>query len=238
VHSLKDLPTIIPAGLRLGAVLPRNDPRDALVARAAGSLKELPDGARVGTGSPRRAAQLLALRPDLQCVGIRGNVDTRLRKLDESRDYDAIVMAAAGLARLGLSGRVAEFFPSAQMLPAPGQGAMAAECRDGDDATLALVAPLNDADTEIAVRAEREFLRVLEGGCRVPIGAFGEIDGGTLRLAGVVAALDGRRLLRQSGAGPKADPERVGAELAAAVRRADADGLLAEIFARAREGFA
>jgi hydroxymethylbilane synthase len=236
VHSLKDLPTVIPDGLCLGAVLKRHDPRDALVARSARSLAELPPGARVGSGSPRRVAQLRALRPDLLGVAIRGNLDTRLRKLDESGAYDAIIVARAGLDRLGLSPRAAESFAVEQMLPAPGQGALAVECRADDANTRARLALLDDADSAAAVRAERAFLRILEGGCRVPIGAFGELHGGEMRLSGVVASLDGERLLRADVRGSKDDPEALGAELAAVIRRADADGLLAEIFAAARAG--
>ena len=203
VHSLKDLPTDIAGGLCLAAIMEREDPSDALVARDATSLADMPMGSRVGTGSPRRMAQLLALRPDLICKGIRGNLDTRMRKLNESGEYDAIIVARAGLARLGGLDRITEAFSGDRMLPAPGQGALAVECREDDVYTREIIAALDHADTALVTRAERAFLRVLEGGCRVPIGALGRVRGNELVLQGVVAAADGRRLLRGEHRGPK-----------------------------------
>jgi hydroxymethylbilane synthase len=197
VHSLKDLPTEQVAGLTLAATPPRETVADALVARTGTSLAELPAGARVGTGSLRRRAQLLHLRPDLQIADIRGNVDTRLRKLDEG-EFDAIVLAAAGLTRLGLAGRITEVLEPPHMLPAPGQGSLALECRADDQATHDVVAQLNDAATRLGIVAERAVLAALHGGCSAPIAAWGRVDGELLRVDGLVASLDGREILRSS----------------------------------------
>ncbi|WP_428308749.1 hydroxymethylbilane synthase [Lacipirellula sp.] len=197
VHSLKDLPTEQVAGLVLAATPPRETVADALVARTGPALAELPAGAHVGTGSLRRRAQLLHLRPDLHIAGIRGNVDTRLRKLDEG-EFDAIVLAAAGLIRLGLAGRISELLEPPHMLPAPGQGSLALECRDDDRETHAIVAQLNDAATRLGIVAERAVLAALHGGCSAPIAAWGRVDGELLRVDGLVASLDGREILRSS----------------------------------------
>lgn len=197
VHSLKDLPTEQVAGLVLAATPPRETVADALVARTGPSLAELPAGARVGTGSLRRRAQLLHLRPDLHVAGIRGNVDTRLRKLDEG-DFDAIVLAAAGLTRLGLSARITELLEPPHMLPAPGQGSLALECRADDRETHDIVAQLNDEVTRLGIVAERAVLAALHGGCSAPIAAWGRVDGELLRVDGLVASLDGREILRSS----------------------------------------
>ena len=195
VHSLKDLPVEDAAGLAIGAIPQRADHRDALVCRGAGSLAELPIGARVGTGSLRRRAQLLALRPDLVVVPIRGNVPTRVALLDDAeRQLDAIVLAAAGLIRLGMEGQIREAFEPDQMLSAAGQGALALQCRADADA-LGFFAPLNDAATALEVAAERAFLRELEGGCSLPVGAFASLQPGLLRLQGRVIAADGSRQL-------------------------------------------
>lgn len=213
VHSLKDLPTEQPAGLLIAAVPQRADPRDALVTRDGHRLADLPPGARVGTSSLRRMAQLRALRPDLEILDIRGNVDTRLRKLDEGR-YDAIILAAAGLARLGLSERVAEFLDPETMLPAPGQGALAVEARVDDPATRALVEPLDHHPTRLAVEAERAFLRRLGGGCQVPMAAHAWLDGDSLRLRGMVADVDGSNVIYAVLRGPASRAADVGVALA------------------------
>ncbi|MHA1570046.1 MAG: hydroxymethylbilane synthase [Alphaproteobacteria bacterium] len=234
VHSLKDLPTTLPAGLHIGAVLPREDPRDVLIAGNGRKLAELPAGARIGTGSPRRMAQLLALRADLACVDIRGNLDTRLRKLAESGQYDALIVARAGLARLGLLDRVTEVLDYEQMLPAPGQGALAIECREDDAATLECFSPLDDTDTAAAVRAERAFLRRLEGGCQVPLGAAGVIEGEKLTLHGMVATHDGRRLLRRERHGAPDEAEKIGRELAEEMLQQE-PALLQSIFSQAEQ---
>ncbi|MBI5956708.1 MAG: hydroxymethylbilane synthase [Chloroflexi bacterium] len=195
VHSLKDLPTELSAGLIIGAVTEREDVRDALVSRLGCDLDGLPPGARVGTSSLRRAAQLLAYRPDLQILNIRGNVDTRLRKA-ATEEYDAVVLAVAGLRRLGLEAQITEYLPLEIMLPAVGQGALAVEARQEEAETQHLVALLDHAPTRAATTAERVFLRALGGGCRVPIAAYGEVAGDTLRLRGLVASEDGRRVVR------------------------------------------
>jgi hydroxymethylbilane synthase len=216
VHSLKDLPTDMPAALVLGAVPAREDPRDVLVGpQGYGiSLDALRHGARVGTGSPRRACQLRASRPDLDVQDIRGNVDTRLRRLRDG-DYDAIMLAAAGLNRLGLGDVARECLPADVFLPAVGQGALALQVRADDAATRALVAALHDPATAAAVTAERSLLRALGGGCAVPVAAHGRIEGGALVLDGLVATPDGREVVRARGQGPSEDAEALGAEVAA-----------------------
>ncbi|WP_324652309.1 hydroxymethylbilane synthase [Georgenia sp. H159] len=197
VHSLKDLPTTPEPGLRICAVPPRADVRDALCARDGLTLATLPDGARVGTGSPRRAAQLRAARPDLDVVDIRGNVPTRLARTED--DLDAVVLAAAGLARLGLTDRATEILDPAVMLPAPGQGALAVETRaDVPEPLASALAALDDLATLVAVTAERQLLASLEAGCAAPVGALGTVGAGTLTLEAVAAAIDGGRVLRSS----------------------------------------
>lgn len=212
VHSLKDMPGQLPVGLKLGAITQREDPRDVLVARDGLKLDELPSGAKVGTSSLRRGAQIKRYRPDLEIVPIRGNVGTRLRKLDQG-DFDAIVMALAGLRRLGWADRITEIIPTAISLPAVGQGALGIEVRESDGDTQELVALLNDWETSLAARAERAFLARLEGGCQVPIGALGSHRGGRLHLDGMVADPDGSNLLRSSLEGDPDNPEAVGRAL-------------------------
>jgi len=190
VHSLKDLPTEPVVGLALSAVPPRADVGDALVSTRFTSLDDLPAGARVGTGSKRRQSQLLHLRPDLVVEDIRGNVDTRLKKLDAG-EYDAIILAQAGLTRLGLTDRITQRFSPDQMLPAVGQGALGIETRAGDETTIAAVAFMDDASTRAAVVAERSLLATLLGGCLAPIGAWARGDGGALVLDAVVLSIDG-----------------------------------------------
>ena len=194
VHSLKDLPTEPVDGLILAAVPPRESPADALVSNTATSLESLPNAARVGTGSLRRQAQLRHLRPDLQIKEIRGNIDTRLRKLDEGQ-FDAIVLAEAGLRRLGLSDRITYVLPFDVMLPAVGQGALAIECRADDRSTRAVVAALDDSASHAAVLAERALLARLRGGCMAPVGGLGRLDGDELQLTAVVLSADGARRL-------------------------------------------
>lgn len=225
VHSLKDLPTDPVPGLRLAAVLEREDPREALVAREGWTWATLPSGARVGTGSPRRTAQLRAMRPDLVYLPLVGNVDTRLRRLEEGH-YEAIVLAMAGLIRLGRGDRVTEVFPLEQLLPAPGQGAIAVEVRADDAPTLALVGRLNHLPTWWAVTAERAFLRALGGGCRVPIAAYAEVHGDRLTLAGRVMAPDGARAVRGQIEGPAEAAEALGEALAERIKAADGSALL------------
>jgi hydroxymethylbilane synthase len=213
VHSLKDLPTEPVAGLHLAAVPPRESPADALVARRVVDVKSLPHGARVGTGSLRRQAQLRHFRPDLQFAAIRGNVDTRLRKLDDGQ-FDALILAAAGLRRLGLADRIAQLLPYTMMLPAVGQGALAIECRADDSANIAAVAPLNDAMTRAEVLAERSLLRQLRGGCLAPIGAWGRVDDGRLHLSAVVLSADGVKRLDATDSAPITAAEELGQRVA------------------------
>ena len=202
VHSLKDLPTTPEPGVVVAAIPRREDPRDVLVARDGLTLSGLPSGARVGTGSPRRAALLRAVRPDLDVVDVRGNVDTRLRFVADGA-LDAVVLALAGLARLGRAAEATEVLGAPVMLPAPGQGALAVECREDDTALVGLLAQLDDPATRAAVTAERRLLRTLEAGCAAPLGALGRIDAGTgeLSLEAVVASVDGGRVLRASATG-------------------------------------
>lgn len=214
VHSLKDLPTELPAGLQIGAICEREDVRDALVARGTvTSLDEIPQRAIVGTSSLRRQAQLRAVRPDLVIEPIRGNVDTRLRKLDEGR-YDAIVLAAAGLRRLGHADRITEYLDEDLMVPAVGQGALAIEMRDGDAETAAVIKPLNHEATRLACTAERSFLKGLGGGCLVPIAANARINSNVLLLRGLVASPDGTQSMREQKAGPFEEAELIGRQLA------------------------
>ncbi len=201
VHSLKDLPIDDASGLTLGAISPRADARDVLISAQKYTLKTLPQNARVGTSSLRRSAQLLSARPDLKLLPLRGNVDTRIRKA-MSGDYDAIVLAAAGVTRLGLSANITEYLSFDVMLPAPGQGAMAVQCRSNDQHTIDLLAPLNDHATRNCVIAERAFLNGLGGGCSAPIAAYAiSHQQSAISLTGLVASLDGRRVIRVSGEG-------------------------------------
>ncbi|NEA34555.1 hydroxymethylbilane synthase [Streptomyces sp. SID13031] len=215
VHSLKDLPTAPEAGLTLGAIPQREDPRDVLVARDGLSLGELPTGALVGTGSPRRVAQLEALGMGLELTGIRGNVDTRIAMVTDGK-LDAVVLARAGLARLGRLSEVTETLDPIQVLPAPGQGALGIECRDDDDAVLKALAPLEDPAVRVAVTAERQLLATLEAGCTAPVGALAEVvegeDGPELWLRGALGQEGGVR--RLSANGSVDDPRAVGRALA------------------------
>jgi hydroxymethylbilane synthase len=226
VHSLKDLPTELPPGLILAGVPRREDPRDAIVGRR---LDELPQSAKVGTSSLRRAAQLRKLRPDLQIESVRGNLDTRLRKLDEGR-YDAIVLAAAGLKRLGWGGRIAELLAPEVMCPAVGQGALALEAREtgaGRDACAAL----DHADTRAAVTAERGVLAALGGGCQVPIGAYATIEGDRLRLVAVVVAPDGSEMVSARSEGAAYEASSLGRTLGAELLERGARRILDAVYA-------
>jgi hydroxymethylbilane synthase len=233
VHSLKDLPTEAAADLEVAAVPPRADPRDALVARDRLTLSTLPVGASVGTGSPRRAAQLLAVRPDLTIAPLRGNVDTRVGAVG-SGALDAIVVAAAGLARLGRLDEATQLLGPDVMLPAPGQGALAIECRSADVEPGArlrhLLAPLNDPSSWAAVVAERSLLAALEAGCTAPVGAFAEVDGAlNLHLVAVVVSVDGVTAIRGSAQGAATDAEGIGRRLAADLLARGAGALIGTI---------
>lgn len=227
VHSAKDLPSTIGNGLTIAAWLQRADPRDVLVSRA-GSLEELPGGARIGTSSLRRSCQLLAARPDLTIADLRGNVDTRLRKLDAG-GYDAIVLAAAGLLRLGLAAHVTQWLDPRVMLPAPGQGALAVEARSTDGGVRDVVAPLRHAPTESALQAERALLQRLGVGCAAAVGAFADFDDeGTLRLTAMIGSSDGRRIVRESVTGSNGQSaSQLGTDLAEHLLAAGGRELLA-----------
>lgn len=225
VHSLKDMPTELPEGLTLAAIPEREDVRDAVVGLR---LEQMKPGARVGTSSLRRSAQLKAMRPDLDLRPIRGNVDTRIRKLEEG-EFEAIVLAAAGLRRLGLAGRIAELLEPSVMLPATGQGALAVETRasgKGFDEVQAL----NHSATRVAVTAERAMLRALGGGCQVPIGGYARVRNGSVELDGLVIAPDGSRVVRASERGAAADAEAVGATLARRLRELGAEAILEAVY--------
>jgi hydroxymethylbilane synthase len=215
VHSSKDMPTVLPAGLVLSAFLPREDPRDAFIARAANpgakTLRDLPPGAVVGTASLRRQALVKHLRPDLKIVPLRGNVETRLRKL-EAGDFDATVLAVAGLKRLGLLAHASSLLDPEDFVPAVGQGAIGLETRDNDATTRALVAMINDADTATALAAERAFLAVLDGSCRTPIGGYARVDGDRIRFRGIIAKPDGSEVLDIARDGARGDATQLGSE--------------------------
>lgn len=216
VHSLKDLPTILPDGLSIAAICEREDARDALVLRAGaenGSLIDLPEGAVVGTSSQRRLAQLKVLRRDVEVRDLRGNVDTRIRKLDEGQ-YNAVILASAGLVRLGLQERISARISVSEMLPAVGQGAIAIETCSDNEFAVQQVSRLDHRETRLACLAERAFLRSLGGGCQFPIAAHGVIDGEALHLDGLVAKPDGSEILRDSLSGPSSNAEALGATLA------------------------
>lgn len=233
VHSAKDVPAKLPEALTLPVFPQREDPRDAFLSVKHKTLEELPRGARLGTSSLRRMAQVRHLRPDLRIVPLRGNVDTRLRKM-EAGEIDAVVLAVAGLRRLGLAGRISQVLSQDLMLHAVAQGALALECRREDAETLRLIAFLNHDETAFAVRAERAFLRVLEGGCQVPIAASAELKNGLLRLVGLVAETDGSRLIKDEEAGETGKAEEIGAGLARRLLAAGADEILDKIYSRSR----
>jgi hydroxymethylbilane synthase len=231
VHSLKDLPTILPDGLSIAAICEREDPSDALVLRVGsenGSLLHLPRGAVVGTSSQRRLAQLKALRSDVAVKDLRGNVDTRIRKLDEGQ-YDAVILASAGLVRLGLQERISARIAISEMLPAVGQGAIAIETRSDNEFAVESAARLDHRETRIACLAERAFLRSLGGGCQLPIAAHAVLDGDVLTLDGLVARPDGSQILRASSSGTPDDPEALGSRLAANLSTQGAGRLLHQL---------
>jgi len=228
VHSMKDVPMNLPEGFTLAAIGQREDPRDALVSNKFDSLDVLPHGARVGTSSLRRESQLRARFPHLIIEPLRGNVQTRLRKLDEGQ-YDAIILAAAGLKRLGLGDRIRAELPAEQSLPAVGQGALGIECLENRADLIALLAPLNDADTADCVRAERGMSRALGGSCQVPLGGYAEIIDGQIQLRGFVAEVDGSRIINGNVSGARDQAETLGAALAEQLIAQGADKILAEL---------
>jgi len=229
VHSLKDVPAELQEGLTISVYPKREDPRDAFVSRHFKAVKDLPQGASVGTSSLRRSAQLLHMRPDLHIVPLRGNVDTRLRKLD-SGDLQAIVLATAGLKRLGLSDRITTPLSPEAVLPAIGQGVLGLELRADDEKTRNLISFLNDLETELAARAERAFLKELEGGCQVPLAGYARVERDLMVMDGMVAELDGSKILRQEIRGAKDKPEELGIALARRLLSAGADRILEKIY--------
>ncbi|MCA9669256.1 MAG: hydroxymethylbilane synthase [Myxococcales bacterium] len=230
VHSMKDVPAELVDGGMLAAVPEREDPRDALVSRDDIALADLPRGARVGTSSLRRRAQLLERRPDLEIDMLRGNVDTRLRKLDEGQ-FDAIVLAAAGLSRLGFGERISEYLEGQGWLPAAGQGALGIEVRESDERTRELIERLHDPDAADCVRAERALLEWLGGGCQVPIAAHAVLDGDALRLEALVAHPDGTPILRESGRAPRAQAGSLGRRVGEALLSRGGQEILDELLA-------
>src|SRR5436190_14334438 len=232
VHSLKDLPTIIPDGLFIAAICKREDPRDALVLNrkfkgSPATISALPEGATIGTSSPRRLSQLKHLRDDLIIKELRGNVDTRLRKLDEG-EYDALVLACAGLRRLGLENRISAPLPAAEMLPAVGQGALGIECRAGDEDTIAAVSKLDHKFTRLACTAERALLRSLGGGCQLPIAAYATVREKRIKLDGLVADPQGQRIVRDRISGGLEEAEQLGTQLGERLLDQGAKELLAQ----------
>lgn len=225
VHSMKDIPTIIPDGLMIGAVLVRENPQDVLLSRHGIKLMDLPKGARIGTSSLRRRAQLMILRQDLEIVELRGNIDTRIKRLSDG-ELDAIILAYAGVSRLAYEDMVTE---ELTFLPAVGQGAIAIEIRDNDEAVKSIVKQLDDLDTRVAVTAERAFLKALEGGCQIPIGALARIENGRLEIEGLVADLKGERVIRDRLSGPTEKAESLGIQLADHLLSRGADRVLSEI---------
>ena len=232
VHSMKDVPSDLPKGLEIGFYTAPEDPRDALVSREGKTFKELPQGARIGTSSLRRMSQILHARPDLRVSPIRGNVETRLKKLEEE-GLDAVIMAAAGLSRLGLEGRITETLPLDICLPPAGQGVLGIEIRSEEPSVRRLLSFFEDPVTRTRLAAERSFLKRLEGGCQVPIGAHATVAGGLIGLEGLVASLDGRELIRESLEGPVKEAERIGINLAEKILGKGGRKILEEIYRNA-----
>ena len=237
VHSMKDMPAEIPQGLCISAMPERENPLDVLISRNGHPFKDLPKGARLGSSSLRRGAQVRHIRPDLTVHPLRGNLDTRIRKL-KTEDLDAIIVAAAGVKRLGLKAYITEYLPEAIMLPAIGQGALAIETRDDDDSTLRLIAPLDHRETRLAVKSERAFLARLEGGCQVPIAGRAKIVGDELELTGLVAEVDGSVLLRETIRGREDQPEKLGVELANRLLKQGGREILENVLGRAIQDLA
>ena len=230
VHSMKDVPVELPEGLHLPIVCPREDPRDAFVSNQFKSFDALPKGARLGTSSLRRQCQLAALRPDLNIIDLRGNVNTRLQKLDDG-EYDAIILAVAGLKRLGFEQRISEFLSPDTCLPAIGQGAVGIECRKDDEWVNSLLEPLNDHHTSLRVLAERAMNHRLQGGCQVPIAGYAEISHGVILLRGLVGKPDGSQIIQGEIAGPPEDAVHLGLVLAEDLLARGADTILDSLYA-------
>lgn len=232
VHSMKDVPVEFPDGLMLHTICEREDPRDAFVSNNYSDFDSLPEGAVVGTSSLRRQCQIRALRPDLEIKDLRGNVNTRLRKLDEGQ-YDAIILATAGLLRLEMPERIKQFMPTEVLLPANGQGAVGIECRSDDEQVQAYLSVLEHTETRARVLTERAMNRKLEGGCQVPIGAYAEVDGDTIELRGLVGAIDGSEIIRGTITGQVGQGEALGEKLAQELLDKGADAILKEVYSKA-----
>lgn len=231
VHSMKDVPTLLPEGLKIVAISEREDPRDVIISKEGKTLAQLQEGARIGTSSLRRQAQLAGYRPDLVMEPLRGNINTRLRKLRDGQ-YDAIVLAYAGVKRLGWEGEVTQILDTDIMLPAIGQGALGIEARGDDPGTLERILFLNHSETSLCVRAERAFLHRLEGGCQVPIAAYAITDNGTVTLTGLVAGVDGEKLIRMEVRSDEASAEEAGLELAEQILNSGGREILEEIYCK------
>ena len=229
VHSMKDVPTDLPDGLHVAIIPPRETALDAFICNHSKTIEDLAEGATIGTSSLRRKAQLTALRPDLKIKDLRGNLDTRLRKLDEGQ-YDAIILAGAGLNRLGMQNRITALFTPEQMLPAIGQGSLGIELRKKDDELLAGMQFLHDRVTAVTVAAERAFLLRLEGGCQVPIGAHAVLEGDTITLTGLIAGVDGRRILREQQSAPADQADTLGRSLAEVLLDRGGRAILDEVY--------
>lgn len=229
VHSMKDVPMALPEGLSLAVICEREDPLDAFVSNHYAHFSDLPQGAKVGTSSLRRKCQILKARPDLEIIDLRGNVGTRLSKLDDGQ-YDAIILASAGLKRLGLEQRIRHTIQPDLSLPAVGQGALGLECRSQDQAVLDLILPLMDADTNVCVRAERAFNAYLEGGCQVPIAGYATLQDGQLQIEGRVGSVDGQTILKAVQVGAPEQAEQLGEQLAQALLAQGAGELLKALY--------
>ena len=231
VHSMKDVPSILPEGLFIAVTTKREDPRDVLISRDGSSFLHLPAGACIGTSSLRRISQFLNQRPDLAIAPLRGNLDTRLKKLDAGT-FDAIVLAAAGIIRLGWEDRITEYLPVNMSLPAIGQGALCIECRKDDTTVLDRISWLEHTETSICVRAERAFMKRLEGGCQVPIGAYATIVQDRLEIEGFVASVDGKRMVREKRIEMQENPEEAGVKLAESLLSQGGEEILREVYGR------
>jgi hydroxymethylbilane synthase len=237
VHSMKDVPTEFPEGLHLAVICEREDPRDAFLSQVRDGhftipgFADMPIGGAVGTSSLRRSCQLLSLRPDLKIIQLRGNLDTRIRKLDEGQ-FDAIILAAAGVKRLGWADRITEIISPETSLPAIGQGAIGIECRTGDEFVNSLISPLNHSDTAAAVRTERACLKRLEGGCQVPIAAYAKVEGERIVVEGLVGSISGDRIVKARAEALRDDAETLGIKLAEDLLSRGADKILAEVYGR------
>lgn len=231
VHSMKDVPTVLPEGLTISAVAKRHDPRDAFISNAGLTLGQLPEGSKVGTGSLRRGSQILHYFPKLKIVSIRGNVDTRIRKLKEGKDYDAIVLAVAGLERMGLGEEITEIISQDIMLPAPGQGIVAIESRKDDEHTRNLLRKINHIETEIAATSERAFLYRLGGDCNVPVGCHARVNDNSIHLSGIISSPDGKVVVKEDTIGPIEGAKKLGRQLADKILQQGGDKILENLTA-------